>query len=56
MGISLITKGMLKKQMIDSITKVIYPISLSLENKKPQLTLTVKKKELLSLNLCNKEN
>lgn len=44
MGISLITKGFLTKQAPGSITRIIYPLTLTITKKAPTLSLTVAKK------------
>ena len=51
-GIAKITKGMINPLgggYVTVINKIIYPLTIGIINKKPQLTLIVKRKELLTI-------
>lgn len=54
MTISLITRGLISPIIEGDITvqKIVYPLTLNLTSKKPKLTLTIKRKEILSLSTC----
>ena len=57
-GIAKITKGMINPLGggdVTVINKIIYPLTIGMINKKPQLTLVIKRKELLTLELNKKE-